>query len=108
MCYNKARKQVMLEINMYKLKSMLLVGAIATFAISTAIADGTIRFEGRIVEDTALVEMPSNQCIETQKQDKTATSESIVENCLNQNEDKATLDVNSIDKNHAVILVSYS
>ena len=100
---------------MKQFKKTLLVALVTSMAISTAVADATIRFEGRIVEDTALVLVtkPSNECVTTIKEisENTLTvqenSTNKLGNCFPQTKGQATLQLKPIDKELAVLLVTY-
>lgn len=98
---------------MKQFKKTLLVALVTSMAISTAVADGTIRFEGRIVEDSALVTKPSNECVTTIKNisENTVTmqekSESKLDNCFPQIKNQAKLQLKPIDKERVILLVSY-
>lgn len=98
---------------MKQFKKTLLVALVTSMAISTAVADGTIRFEGRIVEDSALVTNPSNECVTTIKKisENTlavqANSGNKLGNCFPQTKEQASLQLQPIDKERAVLLVNY-
>lgn len=98
---------------MKQFKNTLLVALVTSMAVSTAVAsvaDGTIRFEGGIVEDTALVTKPSNECVTTIKKISENTLANIgnkLDNCLPQTQKQASLQLQPIDKERAVLLVNY-